>query len=253
MQQVQRVQEGAFAGAGDRRESREQNARERLLRLGAQALGDAELLEVLLAASSRAGRDLPVWNESLLSIAGGLKGLLQQDAQTLCGKKGLGRARAVRLLAAVELGRRVIQSAEQRPRLRSPEEVFRYLSPKLGALRREVFHVLCFNARNVLLHDARVAEGSVSACPVDPREVFSPALTCRATAIVLAHNHPSGDPEPSVQDVSLTAQLARGAELLGLRVLDHLVLGDGRYVSLQARGQELSPRAGGMAWERGGL
>ncbi|MFP2933731.1 RadC family protein, partial [Pyxidicoccus sp. 3LG] len=136
----------------------------------------------------------------------------------------------------LELGRRAQRSVERRPRLRTPKEIHAYLAPALGTLRREVFHVLCFNARNVLVHDARVAEGTMNACPVDPREVFAAALTARATAIVLAHNHPSGDPEPSVQDMGLTRHLISAAQLLNIKVLDHVVVGDGSYVSMVERG-----------------
>jgi DNA repair protein RadC len=109
-------------------------------------------------------------------------------------------------------------------------------------LKREQFHVLAFNCRNVLVHEATVAHGTVSACPVDPREVFGPAITHRASAVVLAHNHPSGDPEPSAEDLALTRQLVEAGRLLHVRVLDHLIIGDGRYVSLLARGQ-LAARA----------
>ncbi len=126
---------------------------------------------------------------------------------------------------------------ERRPRLRTPAEIYQHLAPALRSLRREVFHVLSLNGRNVLLNDARVAEGSMNACPVDPREVFCAALAARATAIVLAHNHPSGDPEPSEMDIALTEQIAEGGRILGIRVLDHLIVGDGAYVSLLERGR----------------
>lgn len=115
-------------------------------------------------------------------------------------------------------------------------EIDAYLRPQLAVLRREVFHVLCFNSRNVLLRDARVAEGTMNLCPVDPREVFAAALAARATAIVIAHNHPSGDPQPSTQDIALTRQLADGARILGLRLLDHLVVGETGFVSMLEQG-----------------
>lgn len=210
-------------------------ARDRLLRLGASALTDAELLELLLGACPRVA-EAGTLAQELLSVAGGLKALLQSDPQDLCARPGLGPSRAAQLLCALELGRRAQKAQEVRPRLRTPEDIHRYLWPGMATLRREVFHVLCFNARNVLLQDARVAEGSMNQCPVDPREVFAPALLARASAVVLAHNHPSGDPEPSAEDLHLTRQLARGGELLGIRVLDHLILGDGTYVSVAARG-----------------
>ncbi|WP_434300811.1 RadC family protein [Corallococcus exiguus] len=204
------------------------DARERLFRLGAEALTDLELLGLL-------------WAEGLGDAADGvardgLKALVQEDPRVLCARRGVGPARTSRLLAALELGRRAQRSPEKRPRLRNPKEVHAYLAPTLGALRREVFHVLCFNPRNVLVHDARVAEGTLSACPVDPREVFAAVLSSRSTAIVFAHNHPSGDPEPSVQDVGLTEHLARAAGILGVKLLDHVVVGDGAFVSMLERG-----------------
>ncbi|RKH09139.1 DNA repair protein RadC [Corallococcus praedator] len=208
-----------------------EDARERLFRLGAEALTDLELLGLLWTEGPR-GTGL----KDAGLTRGGLKALVQEDPRALCARRGVGPARTSRLLAALELGRRAQRSPERRPKLRTPKDIHAYLTPTLGALRREVFHVLCFNPRNVLVHDARVAEGTLSACPVDPREVFAAALSARATAIVLAHNHPSGDPEPSVQDVGLTEHLARAAGLLGVKLLDHVVVGDGAYVSMLERG-----------------
>lgn len=242
------------AGDGSVREKRLEadSPRERLFRLGAAALTDPELLCVLMGSGARA-RTLA---ERLLAVRGGLKELVQQDPRELCARPGMGPVRTAQVLAALELGRRAQRVTERRPRLRTPKEIHAYLAPNLSALRREVFHVLCFNARNVLLHDARVAEGTINACPVDPREVFAAAITARATAIVLAHNHPSGDPEPSGQDLGLTAQLIEAGRVLGIKVLDHVVVGDGTYASLLERGE--LPLLGGesrgpwsMAGERG--
>ncbi|PTL77713.1 DNA repair protein RadC [Vitiosangium sp. GDMCC 1.1324] len=242
------------AGDGSVREKppEAESPRERLFRLGAAALTDPELLSVLLGSSSRS-RALA---EALLATKGGLKQLVQQDPRELCVRPGMGAVRTAQVMAALELGRRAQRVTERRPRLRTPREIYTYLAPNLSALRREVFHVLCFNARNVLLHDARVAEGTINACMVDPREVFAAAITSRATAIVLAHNHPSGDPEPSGQDLGLTAQLIEAGRVLGIKVLDHVVVGDGTYTSLVERGE--LPLLGGenrgswsMAGERG--
>ena len=227
------------------------DSRERLFRLGASALTDPELLGVLLGGGAR----MRALAETLLSTKGGLKALVQQEPRELSARPGMGAARTAQVLAALEWGRRAQRVSERRPRLRTPREISTYLAPNLSALRREVFHVLCFNARNVLLLDARVAEGTINACPVDPREVFAAAITSRASAIVLAHNHPSGDPEPSGQDLSLTAQLVEAGRVLGIKVLDHVVIGDGSYTSLVERGE--LPLVGGekaswgMAGERG--
>ncbi|WP_224249716.1 RadC family protein [Hyalangium gracile] len=206
--------------------------RERLFKLGASALTDPELLTVLLGTGARAHG----LAEALLSWGGGLKALLLKDPLELSMHPQLGPARTAQVVAALELGRRAQRVTERRPKLRNPKEISTYLFPVLSALRREVFHVLCFNPRNVLLADVRVAEGTMNTCPVDPREVYAAALSTRATAIVLAHNHPSGDPEPSAQDLQLTLQLVEAGRLLGIKVLDHLVMGDGAYVSLMERG-----------------
>src|SRR5262249_38123059 len=128
------------------------------------------------------------------------------------------------------------------------------LAPRIALLRHEVFHVLSFNTRNVLLGDARVAEGTTDACTVDPREVFRAALAARATALIFAHNHPSGDPEPSEADLQLTRELQAGARIFPLRVLDHVVVGAGRYVSLARAGflDALPPAAPEEALTAGG-
>jgi len=210
-------------------------ARQRLLELGPSALADAELLALLLGTGVR-GQPARTIAESLLAIGPGLKELSHREARELASLTGVGPTRAAQLVAALELGRRAQKAIERRPRLRTAAEIYRHLAPTLSALRREVFHVLSFNSRNVLLNNARVAEGTMNCCPVDPREVFAAAIAARATAIVLAHNHPSGDPEPSAVDVALTSQLAEGGRILGIRVLDHIVLGDGAFVSLLERG-----------------
>jgi DNA repair protein RadC len=231
----QAPREAAGNGSVGAEEAAAEGPRERLARLGAPALTDSELLAVLFASGTR---QLPVHvlAEQLVAQGGGLRALAQCDALELCAHRGLGPARAAQVLAALELGRRVQTARERRPRLPTPRDIYLYLAPRLAALQREVFHVLCFNGRNVLLADARVAEGSWNTCPVEPREVFRTALTARAVGIVVAHNHPSGDPEPSSQDRAITRHLQRGAELLGLKLLDHLVLGEGSYVSMAERG-----------------
>lgn len=185
-----------------------------------ESLSDAELVQHVLGGH--------VDGAELLAQHGGLKGLLtSEDAPAP-------------LRLALELGRRGLKAQETRPRLGTPHTIYEYLAPTLGLLRHEVFHVLCFNARNVLLEDVRVATGTVATCVVDPREVFRVAVRVNCPAIVLAHNHPSGDPEPSGQDRDLTAKLVTAGKMLGIRVLDHIIVGDGRYVSFLQRGDMLS-------------
>ena len=208
-------------------------ARERLLRAGPAALADAELLEVVMH-----GRRGPTPDYAcVLFEAGGLKPLLRREPHELARTAKFGKAGAAALLAAVELGRRYLRATDERPRLSSPEAIYHYLLPKLGGLPREVFHVLSFNSRNVLLDDTRVAEGTQTTCPVDPGDVFRAALRARATAIALAHTHPSGASEPSRQDIELTRHLHAAGLVLGIKVLDHLVMGDGCFSSMRMRGE----------------
>lgn len=158
----------------------------RLRELGVRALDDAELLTCLLGPGNERDR-----LEAMLMATGGLKVLSLEEFGALGARPEFGARRATALLAAVELGRRAIRAEEKRPVLNSAQEVFEYLLPRLGALRHEVFHVLCFNSRQVLLRDVRIAEGTTDACPVDPREIFSPALQ------VCASGHPLG-PQSSI-------------------------------------------------------
>jgi len=222
---------------------------ERLLE-APDALDDAELLALLFGGRSRTVRGI---GESLLAAAGGLRALASMEPSELCTAAGLGRERAAQVLAALELARRAHLAPDGRTRLRTAGEGYRYLAPRLALLRHEVFHVLSFNTRNVLLADARVAQGTTDACTVDPREVFRAALRARATAVIFAHNHPSGDPEPSDSDLALTRELQAGARIFHLRVLDHVVVGAGRYVSLARAGLlHVVPRGSAEALKAGG-
>jgi DNA repair protein RadC len=173
------------------------------------------------------------WRQALLEL-GGMVGLVHAtDGQLLEHLP----ARAVQALrASLEVSRRYRLSREERPRLATPHAIDEYLRPALAHLAVEHFVVLSLNARNTLLRHDTVAVGTTDQCAVDPRAVFTPAVLVRAASIALAHNHPSGDPEPSTHDVALTRQLVEGGRALCIRVVDHLVIAQGGYVSLQARG-----------------
>jgi len=212
----------------------EERPRERLARVGAGNLSNRELLALLIGTGTRGG--------SALDLAEGLGG---QGLRSLAGRSlreleavpGLGRAKAARLLAAVELGTRL--SREQpgpAVAFLTPEDGARYLLPRYSTLAVEHFGILALDVRHRLKREAVVSVGCLTSSLVHPREVFQEAITCRAAALVLFHNHPSGDPEPSGEDVSLTRRLAAAGSLMGIEVLDHLVLGAGRFVSLKQRG-----------------
>jgi len=212
----------------------EDRPRERLARHGVSALSNRELLTLLLGSGSAQASALDV-AESLLGA--GLRGLAERSLPDLERVKGLGRAKATRLLAALELGARLASEGRTpAASFRTPQDAARYLLPRYGARPVETFGLLALDVRHRLRREAVVSVGCLTSSLVHPREVFQEAIVSRAAAIILFHNHPSGDPEPSAEDLSLTRRLASAGTLLGIEVLDHVVLGAGRIVSLKDRG-----------------
>ena len=213
----------------------EERPRERLARCGAAALSTRELLAVLLGTGSPRR---PVLDMAEDLAASGLRTLAGRTLPDLEQEHGLGRAKAARLLAAIELGGRAASEAieTERPSFRSPEECGRFLLPRYSTRPVEVFGLVAVDVRHRLKREAVVSMGSLSGSVVHPREVFAEAIACRAAGVILFHNHPSGDPEPSEEDLALTRRLVAGGALLGIEVLDHLILGAGRFVSLKTRG-----------------
>jgi DNA repair protein RadC len=214
----------------------EDRPRERFLTKGPDALSDAECVALLLGAGVP-GHTAVDQAQALLAAFGSLGEIAGREVQELAWVGSLGIAKAVRLGAAVELARRLrSRPTGGKVRLSSPEEVAGYYGPSLEGKKKEVFRIALLDSQNGLLRDVQVSEGSLSAAIVHPREVFRPALLEACAHLILVHNHPSGDPTPSKEDVHLTRQLVEGGRLLGLRVHDHVVIGDGRHVSLAQRG-----------------
>jgi len=208
--------------------------RERLARSGPSALSSRELLAAVLGTGARGWSALDVADALL---GDGLHALAARSLHDLERSRGLGRAKAARVLAALELGARLAsEDAAALASLQSPAEAARYLLPRYGARPVETFGLLALDARHRLRREAVVSVGCLTASLVHPREVFQEAVVSRAAALVLFHNHPSGDPEPSAEDLALTRRLSAAGSLMGIEILDHLVLGAGRYVSLKERG-----------------
>ena len=216
--------------------------RERLGALGAAALADDELLALVLRTGG-GGRDALGVARSLVAAGRGLRQLARATARELESHPGVGPAKAASLLAAVEIGRR---SATRRLRpgdaITGPGDVFRHFHPRLRDATRERFLALLLDGRHRVIREVEISRGTLTASLVHPREVFRPALRDGAAALVVAHNHPSGDPTPSAEDRRVTARLARAGELLGVRLLDHVVVAEHGYRSL--RDDPAWPRAG---------
>ena len=214
----------------------EDRPREKLRRAGAAGLGDNELLALLLGSGTASASALAVATE-LLTWAGGLHALLRASHEELLRVKGLGEARAAQVLAALELGRRVMaRRPAERLQVMGPGDAAAYLMPEYGSRPVEQFGVLLLDTRHRVIRPVLVSIGSQDATPVQPREVFRQAVLASATAVVLFHNHPSGDPQPSQDDVHLTLRMVAAGELMGIAIVDHVILGDGRYCSLKESG-----------------
>jgi DNA repair protein RadC len=214
----------------------EDRPREKLLARGADVLGTNELLAVVLGTGTRRLSALELADE-ILSSAGGLAGLAQSSPDSLARLRGLKAARAARLVAALELGRRMLtEPAEPRPIFRTPGEVGKYLLPRFAAKPVEEFGLLILDTRNRLKRLQVISRGSLNGSLVHPREVFREAVALQAAGLILFHNHPSGDPTPSREDLSLTRRLRQAGGIMGIEVLDHVILGQGRFSSLKEKG-----------------
>ena len=206
--------------------------REKLARVGASGLGDNELLALVLGTGSRVSDALELAN-TLLQTVGGLHGLARADFGELQRVAGVGTARGAQIVAALELGRRtLLRRGSARPRLSTPRDLARHLLPQYGALAVEHFGIVMLDTKHRVLRIKIVSIGSLDTTVVHPREVFREAAAASAAAIVLFHNHPSGDPTPSKDDLLLTARMVRAGEVMGIDVVDHLILADQRYYSL---------------------
>jgi DNA repair protein RadC len=210
--------------------------REKLTRCGVGNLGDNELLALVLGSGSREADALNLANR-VLQRAGGLQGLTRSGLGDLRQVSGVGAVRAAQVLAAVELGRRtLVRGGADRARMHTPGEIAAHLLPLYGAAPVEQFGVALLDTRHRLMHIRILSVGSVDSTVVHPREVFKEAASASAAHVVLFHNHPSGDPTPSPDDVELTARMLKAGEVMGIEVLDHVILADQRYYSFWEAG-----------------
>lgn len=210
--------------------------RERLASLGPQALSNAELIAILLRVGVTGENAVQV-GQRLLQAFNGLGGLHRAPFDDLCTQHGIGEAKAAQIKAAIELGRRLtLESPEERPVINSPADAAALVQYEMSALEQEHLRVLLLDTRNHVLDIVEVYKGSVNSSQVRVGEIFKVAVRRNATALIVVHNHPSGDPTPSPDDVAVTRAIVQAGKLLDVDVLDHLVIGQGRWVSLKERG-----------------
>jgi DNA repair protein RadC len=212
--------------------------RERLLEKGAQALSDTELLAIILRIGNASTRESAIDHARLLlGRFGGLKGMDEASVAELMRVKGIGQAKVAQIKACLEIARRIGNHKwEAGQPLRSSEDVFRHFRDSLAKERRELFYVVLLNNKNRKIREVKISEGSLTASLVHPREVYNPVIRESAAAVIFVHNHPSGDPAPSQEDIDITRRLKEVGDVMGVRVLDHVDIGVERYYSFSDSG-----------------
>lgn len=211
--------------------------REKLMLKGRMALSDAELIAILLGSGNREETAVDLAKRILADQDNNLFHLGQLSIKDLCQFKGIGEAKAITLIAALEIGRRRrLAEAMERRHITSSTDSFEILEPLMGDLQHEEFWILLLNSANKFMGFKKISQGGMNATVVDARNVFKEALLSNATAIILAHNHPSGQPKPSKQDISITKNLLQVGNALGMPILDHIIVGANQYCSFVDEG-----------------
>lgn len=214
----------------------DERPRERFVLNGPQSLSNHELIAILLRTGTKYESVLQLANR-LLTHFEGLRLLKDASLDEITAIKGIGSAKAIQLLAAVEIGRRISTlTYDDRYTIRSPEDGANYVMHDMRFLSQEHFVCLYLNTKNQVLHKQTIFIGSLNASIVHPREVFKEAFRRSAASIICIHNHPSGDPTPSREDIEVTKRLAESGKIIGIEVLDHLIIGENKFVSLKEKG-----------------
>ena len=214
----------------------DERPRERLAQLGPQALSSAELLAILLRVGVIGENAVQVGQRLLLEFKG-LTGLQRAPFEDLCNQHGIGAAKAAQIKAAIELGRRLaLESPEDRATVNSPADAAALVAYEMAALEQEHLRVILLDTHNQVIDIVEIYKGSVNSSQVHVGELFKPAIRRNASALIVVHNHPSGDPTPSPDDVAVTRAIVQAGKLLDVDVLDHMVIGQGKWVSLKERG-----------------
>jgi DNA repair protein RadC len=210
--------------------------RERMMELGAHALSNAELLAILLRVGVP-GENAVQLGQRLLLEFGGLNGLHRASIEEVKQQHGIGEAKACQIKAAIELGRRLaVEAQQERPLVQSPQDAANLVMYEMGALQQEELWVMLLDTRNKVISIEKIYKGSLNSSMVRVAELFKAAIARSAAGLIVLHNHPSGDPAPSPEDVALTRNIIQSGKLLDIDILDHLVIGLGKYVSLKDKG-----------------
>lgn len=214
---------------------KEERPRERLIKNGPSALSDSELLAIILRTGSRKENVINLSHRLLKEY--NIKQLSQINIAQLMNVHGIKESKAAQIAACFEIARRLESFKEvEKPRVSSPEDVYRLIYPRVREQKKEMFIELCLDTKNRIIREDTISVGSLNANVVHPREVFKLALAVSAASIIVVHNHPSGDPTPSREDIEITKKIAQTGDIMGITVLDHVIIGDGRHFSMKEAG-----------------
>jgi len=214
----------------------DERPRERLLKYGAHTLSEAQLMAILLrtGGGGKSALDLAI---ELLNSFGDLRKIESASLGEFATIKGIGEAKVAQLKAAFEIGRRMIETLSQKgPVFSSGQDVYVYYYPRFKNLKKEVFYCALLDAKNRVFKESKISEGTLTNSLIHPREAFRDAIKESAASVIFVHNHPSGDPGPSREDILMTERLASVGEIIGIKVLDHVIIGEERYTSMMERG-----------------
>lgn len=214
----------------------EERPREKLLKYGEENLSDAELLAIILRVGIKNHTAISLAHQILNNNDQGLRYFVNAPVEELKKVKGIGMAKATQIKAAIELGRRLSVECPINRSIKSPLDIVEYLMEDMRYLLQEHFKVVLLNTKNKIISIEKITIGTVNASLVHPREVFKSAIKKSCTAMILVHNHPSGDPSPSAEDKGITKRLIEAGGIIGIDVLDHVIIGDGRYISFKEKG-----------------
>ncbi|CBH21515.1 DNA repair protein radC homolog [Acetoanaerobium sticklandii] len=216
---------------------KEERPRETLLKKGETYLSDSELLAILINNGTRDKSAITLARE-IIETSDGIRNLSNITVEELSKIKGIGLAKACRIISALELGRRVSVASEmQKFKISSPQDIGNVYMEELRYKKKEIFRVVLLNTKNVIIGSKDISEGSLNASIVHPREVFLEAIKKSANKMILMHNHPSGDPTPSSEDINITKRLISAGQIVGIEILDHVIIGDGNFYSFKENGQ----------------
>jgi len=213
---------------------------EKLERYGAEVLSNAELLAIIIKTGNRNETSVTLAQRVLKQGSGGegISFLYDMALEELRGIKGIGRVKAIQIKALMELSKRAASTfnLSERIVIKSPQDIYRLLMGDMRYLKKEVFKAVLLNTKNHVIKISNISIGSLSASIVHPREVYREAVKASCSAVIFVHNHPSGDPEPSADDIETTRRLVESGEILGIKALDHIIIGDGTYISMKEKG-----------------